>query len=83
MRTSETFWVLIPKAVSETLELVGPQSQCYAAEPPIPATPALPRLIPALPGLCRLISATATSPAGLVYVNQWDASDYKMLSGWV
>ena len=60
----ETFWVLIPKPISETLELVAPQSsapRCKSLRSP--AIPALLRLILRFLPM-SLISATAMSLPG-------------------
>ena len=75
----ETFSVLYPKPVSETLELVGPQKfTATLQEPPIPGDSSATATDPALPDYVDYQSDGDVT-AGLVYVNYGMLDDYKML----
>jgi N-acetylated-alpha-linked acidic dipeptidase len=75
----ETFSVLYPKPISETLELVGPQKfTATLQEPPIPGDSSATATDPALPDYVDYQSDGDVT-AGLVYVNFGMLDDYKML----
>ncbi len=75
----ETFYVLYPTPISETLELVG--SKPYKAtlqEPPIPGDSSATATEPALPAYVEY-QGDGDVTAELVYVNYGMQDDYKML----
>ncbi len=75
----ETFSVLYPKPISETLELVGPQKfTATLQEPPITGDSSATATDPALPDYVDYQSDGDVT-AGLVYVNYGMLDDYKML----
>src|SRR5258708_6887446 len=75
----ETFWVLYPKPISETLELVGTQKfSATLQEPPIPGDSSATATDPALPDYVAY-QRDGDVTAGLVYVNYGMLDDYKML----
>ena len=75
----ETFWVLYPKPISETLELVGPKKfKATLQEPPIPGDSSATATDPALPAYVDYQGDGDVS-AGLVYVNYGMPDDYKAL----
>ena len=75
----ETFWVLYPKPVSETLELVGPQKfSATLQEPPIPGDSSSTATDPALPAYADYQSDGDVT-GELVYVNYGMQDDYKTL----
>src|SRR5271156_3668343 len=75
----ETFQVLYPTPISETLELVGPQKfSATLQEPPIPGDSSATATDPALPDYVDYQSDGDVT-AGLVYVNYGMLDDYKML----
>ena len=75
----ETFWVLYPTPISESLELVAPtRSRRRCRSRRFRAIPARLRPSPAFPPMSP-IRVTATSRAPLVYVNYGMQDDYKTL----
>ncbi|MFI5352673.1 MAG: transferrin receptor-like dimerization domain-containing protein [Candidatus Binatales bacterium] len=75
----ETFWVLYPTPISETLELVGPQPfKATLQEPPISGDSSATATDPALPAYVEY-QGDGDVTAGLVYVNYGTQDDYKML----
>jgi N-acetylated-alpha-linked acidic dipeptidase len=75
----ETFWVLYPKPISETLELVGPQKfKATLQEPPIAGDSSATATDPALPAYVDY-QHDGDVTAGLVYVNYGMLDDYKTL----
>ena len=75
----ETFWVLYPKPISETLEMVGPQKfSATPQEPPIPGDSSATASDPALPAYVDY-QRDGNVTAGLVYVNYGMPDDYKTL----
>ena len=75
----ETFWVLYPTPISETLELVGPKPfKATLQEPPIPGDSSATATDPALPAYVEY-QGDGDVTAGLVYVNYGTQDDYKML----
>ena len=75
----ETFWVLYPKPLSETLELVGSTPfKATLQEPPIPSDSSATATDPALPAYVDY-QRDGDVTAGLVYVNYGMLDDYKML----
>lgn len=75
----ETFWVLYPTPISETLELVAPRR--FAAtlqEPPIPGDSSATATDPALPAYV-VYQGDGDITAPLVYVNYGMQDDYKTL----
>jgi N-acetylated-alpha-linked acidic dipeptidase len=75
----ETFWVLDPTPISETLTLVAPKS--YSAtlqEPPIPGDSSATATDPALPAYV-VYQGDGDVTAPLVYVNNGMQDDYKTL----
>ena len=75
----ETFWVLYPTPISETLELGGPKPfKATLQEPPIPGDSSATATEPALPAYVDYQSDGDVS-APLVYVNYGMQDDYKTL----
>ncbi len=75
----ETFWVLYPKPISETLEMVGPQKfSATLQEPPIPGDSSATATDPALPDYV-VYQRDGDVTAGLVFVNYGMQDDYKTL----
>jgi N-acetylated-alpha-linked acidic dipeptidase len=75
----ETFSVLYPMPVSETLELISPQRfTATLQEPPIPGDSSATATDPALPAY-TIYARDGDVTAGLVYVNYGMLDDYKML----
>jgi N-acetylated-alpha-linked acidic dipeptidase len=75
----ETFWVLYPKPISETLKLVGPHKfKATLQEPPIPGDSSAIATDPALPAYVDY-QHDGDVTAGLVYVNYGMLDDYKTL----
>ncbi len=75
----ETFWVLYPTPISETLELVGPKPfKATLQEPPIPGDSSATATDPALPAYVEY-QGDGDVTAGLVYVNYGMQDDYKTL----
>ncbi len=75
----ETFWVLYPTPISETLELSGPRPfKATLQEPPIPGDSSATATEPALPAYVDYQSDGDVS-APLVYVNYGMQDDYKTL----
>ena len=75
----ETFWVLYPKLISETLELVAPTKfSATLQEPPIPGDSSATATDPALPDYA-IYQGDGDVTAGLVYVNYGMLDDYKTL----
>lgn len=75
----ETFWVLYPTPIQETLELVGPQKfSATLQEPPIPGDSSATATDPALPAYVDY-QRDGDVTAGLVYVNFGMLDDYKTL----
>ena len=75
----ETFWVLYPTPISETLELVGPKPfKATLQEPPIPGDSSATATDPALPAYVEY-QGDGDVTAGLVYVNYGTQDDYKTL----
>jgi N-acetylated-alpha-linked acidic dipeptidase len=75
----ETFWVLYPKPISETLELVAPHKfSATLQEPPIPGDSSATATDPALPAYVAY-QRDGDVTAGLVYVNYGMQDDYKVL----
>src|SRR6202158_1120545 len=75
----ETFWVLYPKPISETLEMVGPQKfTATLQEPPIPGDSSATATDPALPGYVDY-QRDGDMTARLVFVNYGMQDDYKTL----
>ncbi len=75
----ETFWVLYPTPISETLETVGPQPfKATLQEPPIPGDSSATATDPALPAYVEY-QGDGDVTAGLVYVNYGMQDDYKTL----
>ena len=75
----ETFSVLYPKPVSESLELLGPRKfKATLQEPPIPGDSSATATDPALPAYLAY-ARDGDVTAGLIYVNYGMADDYKML----
>ncbi len=75
----ETFWVLYPTPISETLELDGPKPfKATLQEPPIPGDSSATATEPALPAYVDYQGDGDVS-APLVYVNYGMQDDYKTL----
>ena len=75
----ETFWVLYPTPISETLELAGPKPfKATLQEPPIPGDSSATATEPALPAYVDYQGDGDVS-APLVYVNYGMQDDYKTL----
>src|SRR5208283_1452729 len=75
----ETFWVLYPTPISETLELSGPKPfKATLQEPPIPGDSSATATDPALPAYVDYQGDGDVS-APLVYVNYGMQDDYKTL----
>jgi len=75
----ETFWVLYPTPISETLELVAPKRfEATLQEPPIPGDSSATATDPALPAYVDY-QGDGDVTAGLVYVNYGMQDDYKTL----
>ena len=75
----ETFLVLYPTPISETLELVGPNPfKATLQEPPIPGDSSATATDPALPAYVAY-QGDGDVTAPLVYVNYGMQDDYKML----
>jgi N-acetylated-alpha-linked acidic dipeptidase len=75
----ETFEVLYPTPISETLELVGPKPfKATLQEPPIPGDSSATATEPALPAYAEY-QGDGDVTAALVYVNFGMQDDYKML----
>jgi N-acetylated-alpha-linked acidic dipeptidase len=75
----ETFWVLYPKPISETLELVAPTKfSATLQEPPIPGDSSATATDPVLPDYA-VYQGDGDVTAGLVYVNYGMLDDYKTL----
>jgi N-acetylated-alpha-linked acidic dipeptidase len=75
----ETFQVLYPTPISETLELVGPKPfKATLQEPPIPGDSSATATEPALPAYAEY-QGDGDVTAGLVYVNYGMQDDYKAL----
>jgi N-acetylated-alpha-linked acidic dipeptidase len=76
---SETFWVLYPTPISETLELVGSSPfKATLQEPPIPGDSSATATDPALPAYVAY-QGDGDVTGGLVYVNYGMQADYKTL----
>src|SRR5579863_5941573 len=74
----ETFWVLYPTPISETLELVAPQKfSATLQEPPIPGDSSASATDPALPAYV-VYQSDGDVTAPVVYVNYGMQDDYKM-----
>jgi N-acetylated-alpha-linked acidic dipeptidase len=75
----ETFEVLYPTPISETLEMVGPKPfKATLQEPPIPGDSSATAKEPALPAYVAY-QGDGDVTAGLVYVNYGMQDDYKTL----
>ena len=75
----ETFEVLYPTPVSETLALLGPHPfEATLREPPIPGDPSSPFMAQALPAYVAY-QGDGDVTAGVVYVNYGMQEDYKAL----
>jgi N-acetylated-alpha-linked acidic dipeptidase len=75
----ETFWVLYPTPITETLELVDPNPfKATLQEPPIPGDSSATATEPALPAYVEY-QGDGDVTAGLVYVNYGMQDDYKTL----
>src|SRR6516225_5077123 len=75
----ETFSVLYPTPLSETLELLGPHKfKATLQEPPIPGDSSATATDPALPAYLAY-ARDGDATAGLIYVNYGMVDDYKML----
>jgi len=75
----ETFQVLYPTPLDETLELVGPKRfKATPQEPPIPGDSSATAIDPALPAYVEY-QGDGDVTAGLVYVNFGMQDDYRML----
>jgi N-acetylated-alpha-linked acidic dipeptidase len=75
----ETFWVLYPTPISESLELVGAQPfKATLQEPPIPGDSSATATDPALPAYVAY-QGDGNVTGGLVYVNYGMQDDYKTL----
>ncbi len=75
----ETFWILYPTPISETLELVSPKPfKATLQEPPIPGDSSATATDPALPAYVEY-QGDGDVTAGLVYVNYGMQDDYKTL----
>ncbi len=75
----ETFWVLYPTPISESLELVSPTKfSATLQEPPIPGDSSATATDPALPAYVDY-QGDGDVTAGLVYVNYGMQDDYKTL----
>lgn len=75
----ETFSVLYPKPIRETLELLGPHKfTATLQEPPIPGDSSATATDPALPAYLAY-ARDGDVTAGLIYVNYGMVDDYKML----
>ncbi len=75
----ETFWVLYPTPITESLELVAPKSfKATLQEPPIPGDSSATATQPALPAYLAY-QGDGDVTAGLVYVNYGMQDDYKTL----
>jgi N-acetylated-alpha-linked acidic dipeptidase len=75
----ETFEVLYPTPISETLEIVGPKPfKATLQEPPIPGDSSATATQPALPAYVAY-QGDGDVAAPLVYVNYGMENDYKML----
>ena len=75
----ETFWVLYPTPIVETLELVRPKPfKATLQEPPIAGDSSATATEPALPAYVEY-QGDGDVTAGLVYVNFGMQDDYKML----
>lgn len=75
----ETFWVLYPTPLSETLEMVAPRPfKATLQEPPIPGDTSARATQPALPAYVAY-QGDGDVTAGLVYVNYGMREDYERL----
>jgi N-acetylated-alpha-linked acidic dipeptidase len=75
----ETFWILYPTPISETLELVSPKPfKATLQEPPIPGDSSATATDPALPAYV-VYQGDGDVTAGLIYVNYGMQDDYKTL----
>ena len=75
----ETFWVLYPTPITETVELVAPEPfKATLQEPPIPGDSSATATDPALPAYVDF-QGDGNVTAGLVYVNYGMQDDYKTL----
>jgi N-acetylated-alpha-linked acidic dipeptidase len=75
----ETFWVLYPTPITETLELTGPKPfKATLQEPPIPGDSSATATEPALPGYLAY-EGDGDVTGKLVYVNYGMQDDYKTL----
>jgi N-acetylated-alpha-linked acidic dipeptidase len=75
----ETFWVLYPTPIRETLELLGPKPfKATLQEPPIRGDSSATATEPALPAYVEY-QGDGDVTAGLVYVNHGMQDDYKTL----
>ena len=75
----ETFWVLYPTPLSESLELAGAKPfKATLQEPPIPGDSSATATDPALPAYVEY-QGDGDVTAGLVYVNYGTQDDYKTL----
>jgi N-acetylated-alpha-linked acidic dipeptidase len=75
----ETFWVLYPTPISESLELEGAKPfKATLQEPPIPGDSSATATDPALPGYL-VYQGDGNVTGGLVYVNYGMQDDYKTL----
>ncbi|HTW87912.1 MAG TPA: transferrin receptor-like dimerization domain-containing protein [Candidatus Binataceae bacterium] len=75
----ETFWVLYPTPINESLELLGPKPfKATLQEPPIPGDTSATATEPALPAYVEY-QGDGDVTAGLVYVNYGMQDDYKTL----
>ena len=75
----ETFWVLYPTPISESLELIGPKPfKATLQEPPIPGDSSATATEPGLPAYLAY-QGDGDVTAGLVYVNYGMQDDYKTL----
>ena len=75
----ETFWVLYPTPISESLELAGPKPfKATLQEPPIPGDSSATATDPALPAYVDY-QGDGDVRASLVYVNYGMQDDYKTL----
>ena len=75
----ETFWVLYPTPISESLELTGPKPfRATLQEPPIPGDSSATATDPALPAYA-IYQGDGDVRGNLVYVNYGMQEDYKTL----
>lgn len=75
----ETFWVLYPTPISESLELTGPKPfKATLQEPPIPGDSSATATDPALPAYV-VYQSDGDVRGSLVYVNYGMQDDYKTL----